>query len=154
LPAAQSSQNQHRLPPSQRGNRDRRRIFKIDAFRFQRDGVRFGHRVFGVTTGEGGKGHPINRIALLEIFNLNANLFNGSGDVAAKNERKFEAEHFAHPIADFPVRRIDPRDVNFHQNLVHFRRWTRHIGIPQNALITVFVNHYCFHFSPIFKWIF
>jgi hypothetical protein len=50
---------------------------------------------FGVSTGEAGKGHPINRIALLKNFNAIPHLFDGSGDVAAQNERKFESEPFA-----------------------------------------------------------
>lgn len=38
--------------------------------------------------------------------------------VAAKNERKFEAELLAQTIADFPVSRVDRGGVNFYQHFI------------------------------------
>ena len=131
------------MPCRQRSNRNRRSVFKIEAFGFRRDYVRFGNRVLGVTARAD---VTVNRIALFENLDITADLFDCPGDFAAENDRKFHPEHFSEAIADFPVNRIDRREVNFHQNLARFRRGALDIGVIQNAFITVFVNLNYFHF--------
>src|SRR6266480_2371883 len=66
-------------------------------------------------------------------------------DLAAKNQRRLQAEEFAQSVADFPIDRIYRCRPHFHQQLISSRRGPSHFRECRHLFISITLDPHCFH---------
>ena len=128
---------EYRLPRGGAGQRQRRRLHKIEVGRLARHVCRLNGDVLG-------KGaavcHAKDRVPGLEAADALAEPLNRAHELAAEMDGQGHAQPLAGATADLPVHRIDPRCMDLHQHLVRLRLRTFDVDDAHQLVVAVLVD--------------